>query len=377
LQSFLDTARALPESLPSIVKELGARAHRLLSMQQIYGLRQVILTGNGDSFVATSATAPAFRAWTGLPVQALPAMETSRYVTVGVTPQHERLRGALIVCVSHSGEAIRTIEAAKRCRQAGALTIAVTAHSESRLARTAEIVFQVGPHDSSSAPGTVSYFVSLLALYFLGIRIAEARMRLSMNIAAALRNELTHLVVPLRSAISVCEGPLDTIGQEWAHFRTAHVLGSGPSAGAAAFIAAKLIEAVGVNATSQDIEEFFHLGYFVLDDHELPTIVVAPARSMSSTRAQDAVHALCELKRPHLLLTDDLKFVPTDKRVVLPVIDELLVPLLCFAPAILLAASWAQRVGETRQSFLRERWKAADGARRVRQGAIEPLPKEC
>lgn len=376
MQSFLTTTRALPELVPSLTKALEARAHRLLAMQQIFELRQVILTGSGDSYVAGCATAPAYRAWTGLPVLALPAMETSRYLTLGVCPEHERLRGALVVCVSHSGEAIRTIEVAQRCRQAGALTVAVTAHSESRLGRTADVVLEIEQRDSSSSPGTMSYFSSLLALYFLGIRIAEARMRLSTDIAAQLRNELTHIGIALKVALSACQGPLDTLGQKWSNFRTAHVLGSGPGAGAAAFISAKLIEAVGVNATTQDIEEFFHLGYFVLGDDELPTILVAPARSMSSTRAQDVIDALHELKRPHLVITDDSNFIQADNRVVLPVVDELLFPLLCIAPATTLAASWTQRLDETRERLLSERWKAAKDARRIRLGVIEPLQTE-
>ncbi|GGP14402.1 hypothetical protein LDL08_35090 [Nonomuraea glycinis] len=66
------------------------------------------------------------------------------------------------------------------------------------------------------------------------------------------------------------------------------VLGSGPGHGTAAFTAAKLVEAAGLAATSQDLEEWEHG-----DAHarlaDLPIVVIAPpGRTLDHSMAAHA-----------------------------------------------------------------------------------------
>ncbi len=376
LPAFLGHIRGLPQLLPRLVEAIEPRARRVLSTPQIYQVRQIILTGSGDSGIAAESAAPALRTWTGLPVQALKAMDAARYLTQGMKKYSERLRGTLVVCVSHSGEAARVVEAAQRTRAAGARTLALTAYPDSRLGRAATNVLGLAVPDAGAVPGTSSYCASLLGLYLLGIRLAEVRLCISMDAANALRHELTQLQRPMAQAIEVCEAPLAARAQVWAHCRAADILGSGPGAGAAAYGAAKLIEATGIHAAAQDIEEFFHLNYFVADPAEVATLVFAGAGSASLSRARELSRTLEDLGRPFLLLTDDADCGLPEDSLVLPAVPEWLTPLLGIIPATLLAAFWADGTGAEYFRGHSGRWRGAQSGALVRGSAIEPSPKE-
>jgi glucosamine--fructose-6-phosphate aminotransferase (isomerizing) len=376
LPAFLGHIRSLPELLPRLVEAIEPRARRVLSTPEIYQVRQIILTGSGDSHIAAESAAPALRTWTGLPVQALKAMDVARYLTQGMKKHSQHLRGALVVCVSHSGEAARVVEAAQRTRAAGARTLALTASPDSRLSRAATNVLALEVPDAGAVPGTSSYCASLFGLYLLGLRMAEVRLCISMDTANALRHELTQLQVPMAHAIEVCEKPLAARAQAWAHCRVADILGSGPGAGAAAYAAAKLIEATGIHAVSQDIEEFFHLNYFVAEPAEVATLVFAGAGSAASSRTRELSRTLQDLGRPFLLLTDDATFDLPEHSLVLPVVPEWLTPLLGVVPATLLAAFWADRTGAAYFRGHSGRWRASQSGALVRGSAIEPNAKE-
>jgi glutamine---fructose-6-phosphate transaminase (isomerizing) len=376
LPAFLGHIRCLPELLPRLVEAIEPRARRVLSTPEIYRVRQIILTGSGDSNIAAESAAPSLRTWTGLPVQALKAMDAARYLTQGMKKYSERLRGTLVVCVSHSGEAARVVEAAQRTRAAGAHTLALTAHPDSRLGRAAANVLTLAVADAGAVPGTSSYCASLLGLYLLGLRIAEVRLRISMDTANALRGALTGLQAPLAQAIEVCEKPLAARAESWAHCRVADILGSGPGAGAAAYGAAKLIEATGIHAVSQDVEEFFHLNYFVADPTEVATLVFAGAGSAGSSRTRELSRTLQDLGRPFLLLTDDATFGLPEHSLVLPAVPEWLTPLLGVIPATLLAAFWADRIEAEYFRGHSGRWRASQSGALVRGSTIEPATWE-
>jgi glucosamine--fructose-6-phosphate aminotransferase (isomerizing) len=376
LTAFLAHIRSLPGLLPRLVETIEPRARQVLSTPDIYRIRQIILTGSGDSRIAAESAAPALHTWTGLPIQAMGAMDAARYLTLGMKKNSERLRGSLVVCVSHSGEAARVVEAAQRTRAAGAQTLALTANPDSRLGRAAAHVLALSVEDAGAVPGTSSYCASLLGLYLLGLRIAEVRLCISMDTANALRGALTQLQAPMAHAIAVCEEPLAARAQAWAHCRVADILGSGPGAGAAAYSAAKLIEATGIHAVSQDIEEFFHLNYFVADPMEVPTMVFAGARSAGSSRARELCGTLRDLGRPFLLLTDDAAFGPPEHSLVLPVVPEWLSPLLAVIPATLLAALWADRSGADYFRGHSGRWRASQSGALVRGGDPDTASEE-
>jgi glucosamine--fructose-6-phosphate aminotransferase (isomerizing) len=144
----------------------------------------------------------------------------------------------------------------------------------------------------------------------------------------------------------------------------------------------RLVEAIeprargGIHAVAEDIEEFFHLNYFVADPTAVPTLVFAGARSAGSSRARELCKTLQDLGRPFLLLTDDATFGLPEHSLVLPVVPEWLSPLLAVIPATLLAALWADRSGADYFRGHSGRWRASQSGALVRGSAIEPASEE-
>lgn len=367
LRHYLGQIRALPDLLPPMVLETERRVRQVLSIPEIFGIREIVLTGSGDSHIAALAAASAIRAWTGLAVQPMVSMEASRYLGSA----DGRLTSRLVICISHSGEAARTVEAAERLAKSGALTLAVTANGGSRLGRAARRVLDVAGPAAAAAPGAGSYIASLLGLYLLGIRIGEVRMRFTMAEADALRKRITDFAAPLAAAIPFCEEPLAACATAWRGMRAADVLGSGPGFGSASYMAAKLVEAAGIHAAAQDIEEFFHLNYFIAAPEATPAIVFAPARAASAGRAAELIATLGELGRPHLIVSDDASFAPQNHTLALPTVDEWLAPVLHVIPAALLAVSWADRSEAVHFRGHAGPWRSSEGAGLVRNSRIE------
>jgi len=371
LDDFLTQIRSLGTLVREEVPRFEPRSRRALTTPEIHGLRQIVITGSGDSYIAAACAAPAWRAWTGLPVQAMVSMEASRYLDLGRPPRSARARGLLVVAVSSSGEGARLVEAVQRVRRLDAITLALTADGGSRLGQAADKIFDIALPPSAPAPGVRSYAASLLGLYLLGIRIGEVLMGHTMDEANRLRAALAALAGPLSRLSQDSEAAIEGHVGRWGTFAAADVLGSGPAWGSAAFAAAKLVEAAGVHASPQDAEEFHHLNYFVDAPRTVPAIVFANAGAASAGRTRELVATLGQLGRPHLVVGDDPSFAAGDALLPLPAVHEFFAPLLHAVPASLLAAYAAEARAAVHYRGHSGPWRGAQGAGLVRNSAIE------
>jgi glucosamine--fructose-6-phosphate aminotransferase (isomerizing) len=368
---FITQIDSLPELVKTEARQIDDRMRLLIKTPEIYGIRQIILLGSGDSYFAAQAVAPAIRAWTGLPVSAMLAMEAARYVDAGVPPLAGRNRGLLVVSISSSGEAARVVEATQRLRKLGALTLAVTANAESRLGLSAERILGIAIPSSTNAPGTRSYVASMLAGYSIGLRLAEVLMTMTMDEANALRAEIIGLGDKLDEASRISAEPVMRLSETWQQFRTADVLGSGPALASAGYGAAKLVEAAGVHATAQDAEEFHHLNYFVTAPEQVPVVAFAAGAARAASRTRELVSTLEGLGRPSLIVTDTAELPAYGMQIRLPEVREWFAPLLHAVPSAHLAAAWADRLGVTHYRGHTGPWRHAQGAGLVRNSTLE------
>jgi len=370
-EAFCEQTRSLGELVRTESDTIAGRARLLLRMEDVYAVRQIILTGSGDSFFAALAVAPALRAWTGLPVNAMVSMEASRYVDNGRPPRSGRTRGLLVIAISSSGEVARLIEAVQRLRRFGALTVAVTGDNDSRLGQSAERILNIAITSAGSGPGGRSYVASLLGALHLGIRIAEMLMCMTMEQADRLRRDLVLLNEPLTRMAAQCVEPVAEFVRSWDSVFAVDCIGSGPALASAHFAAAKLVEAAGLHAAAQDVEEFHHLNYFVDDPQRVPAIIFAPSQALSRTRTQELARILPPLGRPYLVITDSADFAPPGHSLMLREVDEFFAPLLHAVPATLLAAHAALRRGSVHFRGLTGPWRGAQDAALVRGSSIE------
>src|SRR5579859_3691513 len=74
-----DQVLLTPQTLKAGFWEIERAVRGVLSTPEIFGIRQIVLCGCGDSLIVARASEASLAAYTGLPVRALPALEAGRY----------------------------------------------------------------------------------------------------------------------------------------------------------------------------------------------------------------------------------------------------------------------------------------------------------
>jgi glucosamine--fructose-6-phosphate aminotransferase (isomerizing) len=251
---------------------------------------EVVITGCGDSYHASAALEMAFSSWSGKRARGSPAMGAARYLTPRISASNA---GVLFIGISVSGEVARTLEAMELARLQGAHTLALTGNVDSSLGQAALSCMSVGIPDVPAGPGLINFLGSLL----MGFAVARA---LS---GESERLQIDRCFDELPEALGGWLVDERQSGKEFAERIDGEYpmvfLGSGPGFGMAMFSAAKLIEAAGVPAWGQDVEEWAHVEYFT-DPPNLPTwLLSSGGRSLS--REDEVEHAAQVIERDWML----------------------------------------------------------------------------
>jgi glucosamine--fructose-6-phosphate aminotransferase (isomerizing) len=216
-------------------------------------IEKVILCGCGDSHHAAVGVEMAFAEWTGRRVRAAPAMLAGRYL---VSRAHVSQRGELLIGISVSGEVARTLEAVESAAARGMRTLALTANADSSLSRAADAYLTLPLPEVPHGPGLLNFLSSLLMGYGAARALASP----------AKQDEIDSCFEALPDGLADWIETETLAGRAFAQEVEGRepvvFLGSGPAYAMAIFAAAKLVEAAGVVAWGQDVEEWAHVEYF-------------------------------------------------------------------------------------------------------------------
>lgn len=356
-------------SLPELVREqtwvLEDRMRKQVPTEIQYKIRQIIMTGSGDSAIAGDATKHLMQTLVRVPTFAEPSMEVAHYTLDsyrGETPYTP-----FVFAVSNSGEVARVVEAARRAQQVGGYVVGLTANPDSRLAEASDVVVDIEAPAYDGAAGMRSYIMALLTLELFAIRFAEVRGEITMDIAQAMRGELAEVGDALEKTIEMVDQPLREFAQKTKDATGVEFLGSGPSNASAQFGAAKVFEAVGKQATAVDVEEFVHMNYFNGNPESTATLLIAPAGAPSHFRANEAARLLNNLGRPWVVLGGDVEDAPS---IPLPEVREDFSPLITAAAVGLYAAHLQDATGEVVGRGATGRWADCQDGRTTRESQI-------
>jgi glutamine---fructose-6-phosphate transaminase (isomerizing) len=310
---------------------------------------RVLLTGCGDSYYAGLASELAFETWTGLPVDVQPSLPGGRYAIPSMRPP------AVVISVSYSGWVSRTIETVALAKAQGLDTVAVSGNPESPITQEARWVLAHKLQTGGQTPGVCSYTQAQLLLMLAAIYIGECREVLDRTQVVALKQALRRTGDILEASLDATNRLARTLAEQWREATQFLIIGGGPSYANALFSAAKLVEAYGVNAIGQDLEEWAHIQFF-LKAPRLPTLLIAPPgrcfdRALELVEMMQRLSGSCTVVGAHdatALRDQAAHFFSICGRV-----DEALSPLLTSMPAELLACHLAH-LGE-------ERFFRADG----------------
>lgn len=250
-----------------------------LESRDLSRINHIFITGCGDSYYSALANRMSLMETTGVYVEAIEALEFSRYV-VNHMPANSAVIG-----VSNSGTVSRTIEAVARARQKGALTFAITTKMEAPLAQAADIPLIVNSPPNIKerpdgppvvTPGTVTYVASLVGVYCVGLAMGLRLGNLNENAAKVRLAELERLSDDMSVTIESLTPAIHNYAIRLAPHKRVIILGGGPNFATAHFGVAKLFEALRHPASAVEMEEWAHEEYFVTDQDAEVFVIVPP-----------------------------------------------------------------------------------------------------
>jgi glucosamine--fructose-6-phosphate aminotransferase (isomerizing) len=255
---------------------------------------------------------------------------------------------AVVFSISHSGRVSRTIETAALGRSHGLDTVAVSGNPGSPITQETRWILAHKLQTSGQTPGVRSYTQAQLLLLLAALYIGECRGVLSQTEVAGLKEALRITADILDKSIEETNGKARALAEIWHDASQYLVIGGGPSYANALFSAAKLVEACGVNAVAQELEEWAHIQFF-LKAPRIPTLLIAPPgrcldRALELVGVIEGLNTLVAVVGAHdetMLKSRATHYFAIDGRV-----GEALSPLLTSMPAELLACHAAYLADE-------------------------------
>ena len=335
----------LADDVRQLTRPFEERVRAALTPSEWQAVKKVYLTGDGDSYHAACAAEMAFKAIAGVDCEPLSAQRFLDYGAAWMRPAAPPQ--TLVIATSASGGTERVVQAIERAKENGALTVALTGTPNSSVTQAADRAITVELPQRERSPGIRTYQASLMGMLLAAIQLGERQGRYAREEAEGLRRELIDLAAVVdatTNAIQVgCREGADMIAAS----PVVVMLGSGPNYGTALYSAAKLIEAAGVFAMGQDLEEWWHVERFAYPV-DMPVFIIAPP-GRSHWRAESVAATARGLGRRVIAVThrDDTE-VARHAHMVLPVHGEAreeFSPLLYHLFASYVAAHVAERLG--------------------------------
>ncbi len=328
-----------------LTRPFAQQVRAALSPSEWRAVKKVYLTGDGDSYHAACAAEMAFEAIADVDCEPLSAQRFLDYAAAwmrsAAPPQ------TMVIATSASGGTERVVQAIERARENGALTVALTGTPNSPVTQATDrsVVVEL-PHKERS-PGIRTYQASLLGMLLAAIQLGELQDRYAQEEAERLRRELVDLAAAVDATTNAIQAGCREVAEMIAASPVVVMLGSGPSYGTALYGAAKLIEAAGVFALGQDLEEWWHVERFAYPV-DMPVFVIAPP-GRSHWRAESVAATARGLGRQVIVVAhkDDSQ-VTRHAHLVLPVhgeVREEFSPVLYHLFASYVAAYVAERLG--------------------------------
>jgi glucosamine--fructose-6-phosphate aminotransferase (isomerizing) len=254
-----DEIHEQPEVLARLLDEQSEAAAQIAAAIRARDVRYAVFAARGTSDNAARYAQYLFGAVVGLPV----ALATPSLFSIYHTPP--RLRDALVLGVSQSGQSPDIVAVVEEGRRQGALTVGVTNVPDSSLAQAAEHVLPLGAGEERAVAATKTYTAQLAALALLAVQLAGDGEQLAglRTVPAAVEKTLA------------LEEPVALAAQRYAYATECVVLGRGYNYATAFEIALKLKELTYVVTEPYSSADFRH-GPVAIVERGFPAVVVAP-----------------------------------------------------------------------------------------------------
>ncbi|HLB63868.1 MAG TPA: SIS domain-containing protein [Anaerolineales bacterium] len=318
---------------PSVIRALldqeAGRARMIAAALKAKDPRYVVLAARGSSDNAARYGNYVFGSLLRLPV----ALATPSLYTLYARPP--RLRQALVIGISQSGQSDDIVAVLSEARRQGAPTLAITNSPDSPLAAQADYLIETHAGEERSVAATKTYTSQLMALGLLVAGWLDD---------PALFADLAALPDSMRRTLEL-EGAIHSAALRYQHAEHAVVLGRGYNYATAFEIALKLKETCYLAAEPYSPADFLH-GPVALVEAGYPAIVIAPSGAVALDLTRFAAD-LRERGASLLMISDQAQALRlADVPLELPRIPaEWTSPLLAILPGQLLSLHLAEARG--------------------------------
>ena len=251
----------------------------------------------------------------------------------------------LVVAVSQSGETIDTLQAVREAKRAGARTLGVLNVKGSSIHREVDDVLSIHAGPEIGVASTKAYTAMLAAFVLLAVRFGRARGTLDADRA----RDLTDALRAAPDAVTRALGRRDevrAVAAELAGARSVLYLGRGVNVASAYEGALKLKEISYLHAEAYPTGEMKH-GPIALIDAATPVVALAPQGPLHAKTISNLQEVRARDGRVIAIASEgDEEIVAHADRVLrVPVVPDLLSPLVVAVPMQLLAYEVAVHLG--------------------------------
>ena len=239
-----------------------------MSKQEIQSLKKITVIACGTAYHAGLVAKYAIEKWAKIPVDVEIASEF-RYRDPIIDST------TLVIAISQSGETMDTLMAVRHAKSAGARVLSICNTNSSTIPRESDAVLYTHAGPEIAVASTKALLTQIIAVYLIGLHLAQANGSLSDNQVHEIYSDLLELPGKIEQILETVE-PLRELTRKFAKNDTVLFLGRNIGYPVALEGALKLKELAYIHAEGFAGGELKH-GPIALIDQGTPVIAILPA----------------------------------------------------------------------------------------------------
>ena len=239
-----------------------------MSDKEIKAIKKIVVIACGTAYHAGMIAKYAIEKWAKISVEVEIASEY-RYRDPIIDD------GTLVIAISQSGETMDTLMAIRHAKAAGARVLAICNTNSSTIPRESDAVLYTHAGPEIAVASTKAFLTQVVAVYLIGLKLAQVRGALKDSEIHSLYNEMLELPAKIEQILETVE-PLRELTRGFAQSASVLFLGRNVGYPVALEGALKLKELAYMHAEGFAGGELKH-GPIALIDQGTPVIAILPA----------------------------------------------------------------------------------------------------
>jgi len=299
-----------------------------LTSAEIKSLQKIVVIACGTAYHAGMIAKYAIEKWAKISVEVEIASEY-RYRDPIIN------KNTLVIAISQSGETMDTLMALRHAKSAGARVLAICNTNSSTIPRESDAVIYTHAGPEIAVASTKALLTQIIAVYLIGLHLAQVRSELSDNQVADLYYEMLELPGKIEQILETVE-PLRALTQKFADANTILFLGRNIGYPVALEGALKLKELAYIHAEGFAGGELKHGPIALIDAQSAtPVIAILPAgheHSLDEKMASNIQEVKARGARVIVIAEEGANVVGAEHVIRIPETDPLFQPILAIVP---------------------------------------------